>query len=85
MLNTVTPLVTPFIFLVGVVEVHIAGELFAKAECCRSLGLVLCLLEFGLDDVILWAPGVGDVDKFQIHRLKAVFTACVTVRLVREC
>lgn len=70
----------PFIFLIGVVKVHIAGEPFAKAESSRSLSLVLCPVEFGLDDEILWAPGICEVDKFQIHRLKAVFSTCVTVK-----
>lgn len=52
----------PFIFLIGVVKVQIAGELFAEAEGGRSLGLVLCLVEFGLDNEILRAPGIREVD-----------------------
>lgn len=53
---------SPFILLIGVVKVQIAGELFAKAESSRSLCLVLCLVEFGLDDEILRTPGVCEVD-----------------------
>lgn len=68
----------PFIFLVGVDKVHITGEFFAKAESGRSLGLVLCPVKFGLDDEILWAPGVCKVDIFQIKRLEAVLSTCVT-------
>lgn len=58
---------SPFIFLTGVVKVHIAGELFAEAESGRSLGLMQCLLKFGLDDEILRAPGICEVDEFQIN------------------
>lgn len=79
-LNTVTLLVSPFIFLVGVVKVHVAGELFAEAESGRSLGLDLCPVEFGLDDEILRAPGICEVDIFQIYRLKTVLSTCVTVK-----
>ena len=68
---------SPFIFLIGIVKVHITGELFAKAESGRSLGLVLCSVEFGLDDEMLWAPGIGEVDISQINRLKAVLSPCV--------
>ncbi len=77
----------PFIFHIGVDKVHIAGELFAEPKSSRSLGLVLCLVEFGLDNEMLWAPGICKVHKFQIHGLKAVLSTCVTVemrRAVRE-
>lgn len=70
----------PLIFLIGVLKVHVAGELFAKAKSCRSLRLVLSPVEFRLDNKILWAPGVCEVDKFQIQRLKAVRSTCVTVK-----
>lgn len=70
----------PFIFLTGVVKVHIAGKFFAKAKCGRSLCLVQCPVEFGLDNKILWAPGICEVDELQIHCLKAVLSTCVTMK-----
>lgn len=57
----------PSIFLVGVGEMQIARELLSKAESGRSLSLVLCPLEFGLDDEMVGTPGVCEVDQFQIH------------------
>lgn len=64
----------PFILLIGVVEVHVAGKLFAKAEGGRSLGPVFCPMELGLDDEMLWAPRICEVHKFEIQGLKAVFS-----------
>lgn len=73
-LNTVTAFMPPLIFLIRVVEVHIAGELFPKAEGGRTLRLVLCPVESGLDDGILWAPRICEVDIFQVYGLKAVLS-----------
>lgn len=56
----------PFVFLIGVVEVHIAGKLFAKAEGGRSLRLVFGPVELGLDDEMLLAPWIREVLIFQI-------------------
>lgn len=64
----------PLIFLIGVVEVQVTGEFFPKAKRSRTLCLVLCPVEFGLDDIILWAPRIGEVDEFQINGLKAVLS-----------
>lgn len=70
----------PFIFLVGVVKVHIAGELFAEAKSGSSLVLVLRPVELGLDDGMLRAPGICEVDELQINRLEAVLSTCGTVK-----
>lgn len=52
-------------------------------ESGRSFGLVQCIMEPVLDTVILRAPRVREVDKFQIHCLKAVLLACES-RVVRK-
>lgn len=76
-LNSITLLVAPLVFLTGVVKVHIARELFAKAECSRSLRLVLRPVKFGLDDEMIWAPRIGEVHIFQVYRFKAVILTCI--------
>lgn len=65
-LNAVTLLVAPFIFLVGVVKVEVAGHLFTKPESSGTFSCALYPVEFGLDDVILGAPGIGEIDKLEI-------------------
>lgn len=44
-LNTVAPLMPPFILFARVTEEDMAGQLFAKAEGSRTLGLVFCTVE----------------------------------------
>lgn len=80
-LNTITLLVSPFVFLIGVVKVHVARELLAKAECRRPLRLVLCPVEFGLDNKMIWAPWIGEVHIFQVDRFKAVLSTCIPERI----
>lgn len=63
-LNSVTLVMPPFISLIRVVEVHITWELLAKTERCRAFGHVLCLVESGLDNKIVWAPWICEVDVF---------------------
>lgn len=84
-LYTVTLLVTPLVFLIGIVKVKVAGNLFAIAEGGRSLLLVLCPLEFGLDNKMFRAPGICEVDIFQVNGLKAVFSTCATVTQRPQC
>lgn len=76
-LNSITLLVAPLVFLTGVVKVHIARELFAKAECSRSLRLVLRPVKFGLDDEVIWAPRIGEVHILQVYCFKAVISTCI--------
>ena len=71
-LDAVPLLVAPLVLLIGVVEVHVAGELFAKSEGCAAFRLVLRLDERGLDDRMFMAPRVGEVHILEVHRLKAV-------------
>lgn len=71
---------SPLIFLIGVEKVHIAGKLFAKAESSSSFRLVFCPVELRLDNEITGAPGICEVDKFQIHGLKAVLSTCARVK-----
>lgn len=82
-LDPIAFLVPPFILLIRVVEVHIAGKLFAKAEGSRPLSLVLCPVEFGLNNKMFWAPWIGEVDILQIHGLKAILSTCVIVKKKR--
>ena len=71
--------VAPFVLLVGVVEVEVARHLFPKAECCGALSGVLRPVQLGLDDAVLGAPGVGEVDILEVNRLKAVLPSCITI------
>lgn len=73
----------PFVFFVGVAEEHVAWHLLAKAEGSRALRLVFCTVELWLDDGILRAPGICEVDKFHIHRFKAVVLAWEEVESFR--
>lgn len=75
-LDPVASLMPPFVAFVGVIKEHMAGQLPAKGEGSRSLRLVFGSVKLGLDNVIRWAPGVGEVDEFHIHCLKAVLLPC---------
>lgn len=44
-LNTVAPLMPPFVFFAGITEENMAGQLFAKVEGSRTLRLVFCAVE----------------------------------------
>lgn len=76
-LNTVALLMSPLIFLIRIVKIDKTRELFAIAEGGRTLRRMFRPVEFGLDDEILGAPGICEVDVFQIHTLKAVVPTCV--------
>ena len=71
-LDAVALLVAPLVLLVGIVEVHVAGELLAEAEGSAAFRLVLGLDELGLDDGMFMAPRVREVHILEVHRLKAV-------------
>lgn len=75
-LDPVASLMPPFVPFVGVIEEHMAGQLPAKGEGSRSLRLMFGSVKLRLDHVIRWAPGVGEVDEFHIHGLKAVLGSC---------
>ena len=78
-LDAVSLVVAPFVLLVGVVEVEVARHLFPKAESCGALSGVLRPVQLGLDDAVLGAPGVGEVDILEVNRLKAVLPSCITI------
>lgn len=75
-LNAVSLLMAPLVFLIRIVKVHIARKGFAEAESSRAFGLVLRPVEFGLDDEMFGAPGIGEVDKVQVQCFKAVPASC---------
>ena len=78
-LDAVALVVAPFVLLVGVVEVEVTRHLLPEAESSGALGGVLRPVQLGLDDGILGAPGVGEVNVLEVNRLKAVLPSCVTI------
>ena len=78
-LDAVALVVAPFVLPVGIVEVEVARHLLPKAESSGALCGVLRPVQLGLDDVVVWAPGIGEVDILEVNRLKAVLPSCITI------